>query len=152
MVQFIKTPKFSNELTNIPINTEGEKRYVNYFGNVSAGFPSPAEDFAQNKISLDEILLNHPEATYLNRVGGDSMYPEYLIGDLLIIRSDLESKHMDDIVVSVNNSEYTFKRYDAINKQLISVNPKYRNCIQLQDEDIVLILGVVTSLVRQKRN
>ena len=147
MVQFIKTPKFSNELTNIPINTDGEKRY----GNVSAGFPSPAEDFTQNKISLDEILLNHPEATYLNRVGGDSMYPEYLIGDLLIIRSDLEPKHMDDIVVSVNNSEYTFKRYDAINKQLISVNPKYRNCVQLQDEDIVLILGVVTSLVRQKR-
>jgi len=101
---------------------------------------------------LDEILLNHPEATYLNRVGGDSMYPEYLKGDLLIIRSDFEPKHNDDIIVSVNNSEYTFKRYDAINKQLIALNPKYKNCIQLQDEDVVVILGVVTSLVRHKRN
>lgn len=54
-------------------------------------------------------------------------------------------------MVSVNNSEYTFKRNDAINKQLISLNPKYKNCIQLQDEDVVVILGVVTTLVRHKR-
>lgn len=151
MVQFIQVPKFSKELINIPIKTDGEKRFVQFFGDVSAGFPSPAEDFVQNNISLDEILLNHPEATYLNRVGGDSMFPEYLVGDLLIIRSDLEPRDHDDIVVSVNNSEYTFKRYDALNKQLISINPKYKNCIQLQDEDVVIILGVVTDLVRHKR-
>ncbi len=151
MVQFIRVPKFSEELINIPIKTDGEKRFVQFFGDVSAGFPSPAADFVQNNISLDEILLNHPEATYLNRVGGDSMFPEYLKGDLLIIRSDYEPKHHDDIIVSVNNSEYTFKRYDAINKQLIALNPKYKNCIQLQDEDVVIVLGVVTSLVRQKR-
>ena len=65
----------------------------------------------------------------------------------MIIRSDFEPKHNDDIIVSVNNSEYTFKRYDAINKQLIALNPKYKNSIQLQDEDVVVILGVVTSLV-----
>lgn len=151
MVQFIRIPKFSEELINIPIKTNGEKRFVQFFGDVSAGFPSPAADFVQNNIILDEILLNHPEATYLNRVGGDSMYPEYLKGDLLIIRSDYEPKHYDDIIVSVNNSEYTFKRYDAINKQLIALNPKYKNCIQLQDEDMVVILGVVTSLVKHKR-
>lgn len=152
MVHFIQVPKFSEELINIPIKTDGEKRFVQFFGDVSAGFPSPAVDFVQNNISLDEILLNHPEATYLNRVGGESMYPEYLKGDLLIIRSDIEPRHHDDIVVSVNNSEYTFKRYDDINKQLISLNPKYKNCIQLQDEDVVIILGVVTDLVRHKRN
>lgn len=151
MVQFINTPKFSEELINIPIKTDGEKRFVQFFGDVSAGFPSPAADFVQNKISLDEILLNHPEATYLNRVGGDSMYPEYLKGDLLIIRSDFEPNHHDDIIVSINNSEYTFKRYDAINRQFFSLNPKYKNCIQLQDEDVVIVLGVVSSLVRQKR-
>lgn len=151
MIQFIQAPKFSEELINIPIKTDGDKRFVQFFGDVSAGFPSPAADFVQNTISLDEVLLKHPEATYLNRVGGDSMYPEYLKGDLLIIRSDIDPRHLDDVVVSVNNSEYTFKRYDAINKQLISLNSKYKNCIQLQDEDVVIILGVVTDLVRHKR-
>lgn len=151
MIQFIQAPKFSEELINIPIKTDGDKRFVQFFGDVSAGFPSPAADFVQNTISLDEVLLKHPEATYLNRVGGDSMYPEYLKGDLLIIRSDIDPRHLDDVVVSVNNSEYTFKRYDAIKKQLISLNPKYKNCIQLQDEDVVIILGVVTDLVRHKR-
>lgn len=124
MVKFIKAPKFSDELINIPIKTDGEKHYVPYFGGVSARFPLPASDFVQDRISLDELLLQHPEVTYLNIVAGDSMYPEYMLGDLLIIRSDLEPQHLDDIIVSVNNSEYTFKRYDAVHKQLVALNPK----------------------------
>lgn len=151
MVQFIKVPKFSDELINIPIKTDAERKYVQFFGNVSAGFPSPAADFVQNNISLDEILLDHPEATYLNRVAGDSMFPEYLVGDLLIVRSDLEPSHNDDIIVSVNNSDYTFKRYDHYEKKLIAINSKYKDVIQLEESDTVLILGVVTTLIRQKR-
>lgn len=151
MVKFIKAPKLSDELISVPINVNAEKAYVQFLGEVSAGFPSPAADFVQNTISLDESLLDKPEATYLNRVAGDSMYPDYLIGDLLVIRSDIEPRHNDDIIVSVNNSEYTFKRYDAINKKFFPLNPKYKNAIQLDDEDTVLILGVVTSLIRQKR-
>ena len=79
------------------------------------------------------------------------MQPEYQIGDLLIVRSDLDPQHMDDIIVSINNSEYTFKRYDKINKKLISLNPTYKDCIQLAEEDNALILGVVVSFIRQKR-
>ncbi|MGV0847458.1 hypothetical protein ACTS9T_12935 [Empedobacter falsenii] len=44
-----------------------------------------------------------------------------------------------------------FRRYDQVYKKLIPLNPKYKNAIQLDDEDTVLILGVVTSLIRQKR-
>ncbi|WP_313386953.1 S24 family peptidase [Chishuiella sp.] len=151
MVQFIKAPKLSNELSNVSIKIDGDKKHVQFLGDVSAGFPSPASDFTQDSISLDETLIDKPEATYLNRVAGDSMFPEYLIGDLLIVRSDLEPRHNDDIIVSVNNSEYTFKRYDAINKTLFPLNTKYKDAIQLNEEDTVLILGVVTNLVRQKR-
>lgn len=151
MVKFIKAPKLLDELISVPINVNAEKVYVQFWGEVSAGFPSPAADFVQNTISLDESLLDKPEATYLNRVAGDSMYPDYLVGDLLVIRSDIEPRHNDDIIVSVNNSEYTFKRYDQVNKKLIPLNPKYNNAIHLDDEDTVLILGVVTSLIRQKR-
>lgn len=79
------------------------------------------------------------------------MCPEYQKGDLLIVRSDLNPQHLDDIIVSINNSEYTFKRYDKINKKLISLNPTYKDCIQLAEEDNALILGVVISFIRQKR-
>ena len=79
------------------------------------------------------------------------MCPEYQIGDLLIVRADLNPQHMDDIIISINNSEYTFKRYDKINKKLISLNPTYKDCIQLAEEDNALILGVVISFIRQKR-
>jgi len=151
MVKFIKAPKLTKELVNLPFIIDGDKNRVQFLGDVAAGFPSPASDFVQNEISLDEHFLNKPESTYINRVAGDSMYPEYLIGDLIILRSDLEPRHLDDIVVSVNNTEYTFKRYDQHNNKLLSVNPKYNNCIQLQDEDTLIILGVVTSLIRQKR-
>lgn len=151
MVNFIKAPILSDELISAPINVNAEKVYVQFLGEVSAGFPSPAADFVQNTISLDESLLDKPEATYLTRVSGDSMYPDYLIGDLLVIRSDIEPRHNDDIIVSVNNSEYTFKRYDQVHKKLVPLNPKYRDAIHLDDEDTVLILGVVTSLIRQKR-
>lgn len=151
MVNFIKIPRLSNELKNVTYTTEGSRKYIKNLGEVSAGFPSPATDFVQNEISLDEHFLEKPEATYLIRVGGESMQPEYQLGDLLIVRSDLDPQHMDDIIVSINNSEYTFKRYDKNNKKLISLNPAYKDCIQLAEEDNALILGVVISFIRQKR-
>src|SRR5690625_3278567 len=122
MVQFLKLPKISSELINIPLKKEAEKKCVQVFGDVAAGLPLPAGDFEENNISLDEILIQDPEATYLNGVGGDSISPEYIKGDLLIVRSDLDPQHNDDIVVSVNSSEYTFKRFDKINNSLISLN------------------------------
>ena len=151
MVNFIKIPRLSTDLKNVAYTTEGKRNYIKVLGEVSAGFPSPATDFIQNEISLDEHFLEKPEATYLIEVGGESMCPEYQKGDLLIVRSDIQPQHLDDIIVSINNSEYTFKRYDKINKKLISLNPAYKDCIQLVEEDNALILGVVISFIRQKR-
>ena len=152
MIKFIKSTKLARELENIPFAIDKEKSFIQYIGDISAGFPSPASDFEENRISLDELLLSKPHSTYLNRVAGESMYPEYLIGDLIVVRSDLEPRHNDDIIVSVNNSDYTLKRYDAYQKRLVALNPKYKDAIQLNDEDTVLILGVITNLVRNKRN
>ena len=152
MVKFIKAPKLLDELISVPINVNAEKVYVQFWGEVSAGFPSPAADFVQNTISLDESLLDKPEATYLNRVAGDSMYPDYLVGDLLVIRSDIEPRHNDDIIVSVNKTDYTLKRFDKLNNKLVALNPKYNDCVQIKEDDDVLILGVVAVLVREKCN
>jgi len=59
---------------------------------VSAGFPSPADDYVETKLSLDEYLIEHPAATFFVRVDGDSMIGAGIhTGDLLIIDKALEA-------------------------------------------------------------
>ncbi|MBO6212303.1 S24 family peptidase [Algoriella sp.] len=140
------------ELNIHAIKLNGEKHYVSNYGFVNAGFPSPAEDFIDDKISLDERYLTHPESTFLIVVGGDSMHPYYQKNDVLIIRTDLTPLHNDDIIVSVNKTDYTLKRFDKLNNKLVALNPKYNDCVQIKEDDDVLILGVVAVLVREKCN
>jgi len=80
------------------------------------------------------------------------MFPEYLENDIIIIRSDYEPKHGDDIVVSINSSQYTLKRYDMVNKTLIALNPDYSKSVVITENDEVVILGVVDALIRDKHN
>lgn len=148
MIKFIK---FDNELEYLPINTDGKKYYIQVREGVNAGFPSPAEDFLDDRISLDELYLSKVESTFVNRVRGLSMYPDYYENDLLIIRSDYEPQHGDDVVVSINSSEYTLKRLDKINSTLIAINPNYANSIVINAEDEIVILGVVDALIRNKK-
>ena len=102
MIKFIKAPKFGTELENLPILVDGDKKYVQVYGGVKAGFPSPAEDFLADRISLDERYLNKVASTFVNRVRGLSMYPEYQENDIIVIRSDYTPQNGDDIVVSIN--------------------------------------------------
>ena len=140
------------ELNLFVINTDGEKKYIPNFGHVNAGFPSPAEDFVDDRISLDGRYSTHPESTFLIVVGGDSMYPVYQKNDILVIRTDLIPLHHDDSIVAVNNEDYTLKRFDKINNKLIAINPNYKDCVQIHENDEVVILGVVGVLVREKTN
>ena len=151
MMKFDKNIKLDDDLSFIPFQFDGEKYYVQAFGNVSAGFPSPAEDFVGDRISLDERYLSHPESTFILEVGGLSMCPYYQLHDKLIVRSDLRANHNNDIIVSVNNEKYTFKWYDKHNRKLVSLNPDYEKSIQLLDTDHVMILGVVSSMFRDIR-
>ena len=151
MIKFIKAPKFGDDLENLPINKEGEKLFVAFSGGVQAGFPSPAEDFLSDRISLDERYLSKIESTFVNRVKGLSMYPEYLENDFIVIRSDYEPQNGDDIVVSINSSEYTLKRYDKANSTLVALNPKYAKSVKVDENDEVVILGVVDALIREKK-
>src|SRR5690606_39874371 len=87
----------------------------------------------------------------LNRVKGLSMYPEYLENDIIIIRSDYYPMDGDDIVVSINSSEYTLKRYDKPNSRLVALNSEYAKSVNIEDGDEVIILGVVDALIREKK-
>ncbi|MDN3709919.1 S24 family peptidase [Myroides ceti] len=151
MITFKKAPYFGTELENLTIHAEGEKKYVQVCGGVCAGFPSPAEDFLSDRISLDERYLSKVESTFVNRVKGLSMYPEYLENDIIIIRSDYYPTDGDDIVVSINSSEYTLKRYDKANNRLVALNSDYAKSVTIDESDEVVILGVVDAVIRDKR-
>ena len=151
MITFKKAPYFGTELENLTIHAEGEKKYVQLSGGIRAGFPSPAEDFLSDRISLDERYLSKVESTFVNRVKGLSMYPEYLENDIIIIRSDYYPTDGDDIVVSINSSEYTLKRYDKLNNKLVALNSEYAKSVTIDESDEVVILGVVDAIVREKK-
>jgi len=151
MIKFIKTPQFGNELENIPINEDGKRYFVKYLGGVQAGFPSPAEDFVSDRISLDERYLSKVESTFINKVKSLSMFPEYQIGDIIILRSDYEPQNGDDVVVSINHSEYTLKRFDKQRSMLIALNTEYSESVKIEENDEVVILGVVDALIREKK-
>lgn len=146
-MKLIKAPRLNDELELIPFSIENEKRLINYFGGVQAGFPSPAEDFLGKKISLDEKYITKPNSTYIIKIRGNSMYPTLLNGDIVIVRSDKELQDNDIAIISVNNSDYTVKRFDKNKSQFIPDNTKFK-AIEIHEEDVVICLGVVKHLIR----
>lgn len=151
MIRFIKAPKFGEDLENLPIDGEARKHYAQYLGGIHAGFPSPAEDYLSDRVSLDERYLSKTASTFLNKVRSLSMFPEYQIDDIIIVRSDYDPSDGDDIVVSINSSEYTLKRYDKNRGMLLALNTEYANSVKIEENDEVVILGVVDALIREKK-
>jgi len=136
------------ELELIPYRVSEEGVTVPYFSEgVQAGFPSPADDFKEQQLSLDTRLLSKPNSTFIVRVKGNSMYPTLHIGDYLIVRADLNLEDNAIGIISVNNNEFTVKRLDKKNETLIADNLDFPN-IKVQDEDVLLCRGVVKHIVR----
>lgn len=111
------------------------------------GFPSPADDYLEERLDLNKLLIKHPAATYYARAEGDSMtgagiYP----GDILIVDKAIEAVN-NKIIVAWLNSEFTVKRYyidDRLGKvYLVSENPKYYPH-EITPEMDFMIWGVVT--------
>jgi len=81
-----------------------------FLSSVKAGFPSPADDFVETRLDLNEYLIDHPEATFFVRVSGDSMIRAGIhTGDILIVDRSLEPKN-NDIVIAIIDGEFTVKR------------------------------------------
>ncbi len=117
---------------------------------ISAGFPSPAEDFKEKRISLDNSLIKNKEATFYARVSGKSMIGAGLDdGDLLVIDRSLEVEH-GKIAVCFLDGEFTVKRLqiekDAIT--LLPENEKYKP-IKVSKESDLLIWGIVTYVIKE---
>lgn len=147
-MKIVKVPKFSSEIELLKYEVDNDKIYVKYYSDgVQAGFPSPAQDFKEERLSLDKKYLDKPESTFIVRVKGFSMSPTFIPNDLLIVRSDIQLINNGIGIVSVNNTDFTVKRFDDENNCLVPDNTKFPR-IELEKEDVVLTLGVVKHLIR----
>lgn len=118
------------------------------FGHaVSAGFPSPADDFIEDTLDLNEHLIQHPSATYLARAQGASMVGRGIYaGDTLIVDRHIEASH-GDIVIAALDGELTCKILDKRLKQLVPANGSMLP-IKIGDQSELIIEGVVIHSIR----
>lgn len=117
---------------------------------ISAGFPSPADDFKELRISIDQEVVRNEEATFYARVSGESMQGAGLDdGDLLVIDRSLEPQH-DKIAVCFIDGEFTVKRLKVGPKGifLMPENPKYQP-IEVTEDNELIIWGIVTYVLKR---
>lgn len=118
--------------------------------SVRAGPPTPAEDFGGRSLDLSDILINHPQSTFLMRVAGSSV-TEYGIddGDLIIVDRALRPLH-GQIVVAVIDNDYTVKKlhHTCESIKLKAGNPTYPDIVPKEGQTLE-IWGVVTSCIKR---
>ena len=149
-MKLIKLPKIEfDDLDLLEIKQDGQRFYARQVNSIANGFPSPAEDFAGEVLSLDERYLSKPESTYIAKAKGLSNYPTILPGDIMIIRADIEPNDGDYAVVSFNNSKFSTKIIDKTNKKLLSKNPDFPE-IMVSENDVVQVMGKLFAIVREK--
>ena len=118
---------------------------------ISAGFPSPADDYIENNLSLSNLLIKNHLSTFLMKVSGDSMTDVGVNhNDILVVDRSLDAKNRD-IVIAVFEGNLTVKRLLVKangSGVLKSENPMYKNIIIPEVTDLE-IWGVVTSVIHQ---
>jgi SOS regulatory protein LexA len=119
-------------------------------GTVEAGFPSPAEEELADNISLDDLLIQNREATFLLKVSGDSMSGAGILpGDMVIVDKGQTPKSGDIVIAEVDGAwtmKYLIKRGESIT--LLPANPKYQ---PIKPKNELKVAGVVTAVVRKYR-
>ena len=129
-------------------NTNLDALLIN--AGISAGFPSPAGDFKQERISLDQELIKNKEATFFARVSGESMINAGIHpGDILVVDRSLEPKN-GKIVIAAVDGQLTVKRLQKSKKGIFLTpeNDLFKP-IKIEEENDILIWGVVTNVLHE---
>jgi len=135
----IYTPDQTTEI-NLPL----------YMTSIEAGFPSPADDYIEGSLDLNQHLIKHPAATFFVRVSGESMINAGIFpGDILIVDRSLEAVDKK-IVIAVINGELTVKRLRirSGNPFLEPENAQYQT-IKITPDMAFEIWGVVTNVIHR---
>ena len=120
--------------------------------HISAGFPSPAEDYIEEQLNLQDLMVSHPSATYFLKVDGESMIDAGIFsGDILVV-DKARTPQDGSIIVAILDGSFTVKRWFFENSQhvLRAENVNYPDIIvdpnRHQDFEI---WGVVTFAIHQ---
>lgn len=141
-----------NKTTLVKKHKDNSLETVPYIlSRISAGFPSPADDYIENNLSISELLIKNQLSTFLMKASGESMIEAGINdGDVLVVDRSLEARSRD-IVIAIFEGNLTVKRLiikadgSAILK---SENPLYKN-ILISEYTELEIWGVVTSAIHQ---
>ncbi len=111
------------------------------------GFESPAAEYTQLPLSLDDLLIDHPSATFVGKASGDSMKGVGIFNnDILVVDRKVQSNHLDVVVANLNG-EFICKILDKKKRQLLSANEHYQ-AVPINDYDEFSLEGVVVKSVR----
>ena len=154
ILQFKNSTKISNveidEIRQVTCMTQVSIPFAEE--KVSAGFPSPAQDYSDKKLDLNQHLISNVHATFLIRVASLSMRDAGIdIDDELIVDRSLEAKH-HDIVIALIDNEFTLKRLVIADDRcwLKAENPDFED-IHVSEYQDSMIWGVITSVIKRFR-
>jgi len=118
--------------------------------NVPAGFPSPAQDYIEATLDLNEFLIAHPHATFFVKVDGYSMIDAGIQpDDLLVVDRALEAVH-NKIIIAIVDGELTVKRLKIVDGVywLVPENIDYMP-LRIDESNDLVIWGVVTYVIHK---
>lgn len=138
------------ELTFFIPDTENAKEFPFIADGIKAGFPSPAADFDETKISIDQLVVKNETATFYAKANGNSMIGAGIDdGDILVIDRSIEPTD-NKIAVCFIDGDFTIKRI-KIEEDCIYLqpeNPKFKSIKVTEDNDLI-IWGIVTYVVKK---
>jgi DNA polymerase V len=140
----------TKEITIYSIKQTKQLKLPIFTSNISAGFPSPADDFVDQKLDLNQYLVPHPQSTFFVKVQGESMIDAGICsGDMLVVDRSLQPKS-GNVIIAVVDGEFTVKRFVRKGKhiQLIPENKDFEP-IEITDQLEFSIWGVVTNVIHK---
>jgi DNA polymerase V len=150
---YLNQPIVLADLISIKLVIPSTQMLIPYaLEKINAGFPSPAQDYIDKALDLNEHLIKNETATFIVKVASLSMLNAGIdIDDELIVDRSLDAKH-GDIVVALIDNDFTVKRLmiEESSKWLKAENPEYKN-IYLSEEQELIIWGVVTCIIKMTR-
>ncbi|WP_165852090.1 LexA family protein [Mucilaginibacter terrenus] len=140
----IQVYRFKQSDTELPL----------FLSNIQAGFPSPADDYLEECLSLDDICISNAASTFLGRVTGQSLKDVYIYdGDIAVIDKSEKPEHKDLVVCAIDG-EFNAKILHIDKLQgirLLSANPDYPPII-IQELTDFRIWGVITFVIQNVKN
>jgi DNA polymerase V len=146
----MKTRKSKKEL-EVFMPELTDNRHIPFSSSViSAGFPSPADDYMEQTLDLNQLLIRHPSATFYIRAKGNSMINAGIYdGDILIVDRSLLPANKS-VVIGVIDGEFTVKRISKEKEKLFLIpeNDEYKH-IEVNPDTDLKIWGVVTHVIHK---